>query len=304
MPDDSNPISGPVFVAAGEDGFRAFSADGLEWSHRKLGKEGEVLAAACFGAGRCLVAGRFGGSNHFFATGDGLDWQASEHDAKYSLYIRNVVGFKGQFLAVGGEGGGDGKLFTLASDDGAHWGAARPIPHDKEQRFNSMLRRFAEGNDLLVGVGDFGRKSITRDGLQWQNAPGVKPADTLIDVAFGNGVFAGGGMHGLRMRSTDGLTWTDRTTGEEGEHINSMLWDGKQFVGVGQGATYLSPDGQKWERIPNTDAPTAAAFGGGIYVGSLWQGRLMRSTDGVRWIEAARLKQHILGLAFGTMGKR
>ena len=65
--------------------------------------------------------------------------------------------------------------------------------------------------------------------------PGAKAADSLIDVAYGNGVFAGGGMHGLRMRSTDGLNWTDRATGEEGEHINSILWDGRQFVGIGQG---------------------------------------------------------------------
>ncbi|HET6249127.1 MAG TPA: hypothetical protein VFE47_15645 [Tepidisphaeraceae bacterium] len=301
MPDDSKPISGPLFVAVGEDGVRAFSSDGKQWTHSKTGKDGEVLLTACFGGGRCVVGGRFGGSNHFFATGDGLAWEASENDAKYAIFVRNIVYYRDQFLAFIGDSGD--KPYILPSADGVHWGEKRLVADNKASHANSLLRRFAIGNDLLVGVGDFGRKCVSRDGIEWKNAPDIKAVDSLIDIAFGNGVFAGGGMHGLRMRSTDGLTWTDRQVGEEGEHINSMLWDGKQFVGVGQGATYTSADAVKWERVPNTNAPTVAAFGGGVYVGSLWQGRLLRSVDAVHWDEVTRLPQHVLALAFGTLGK-
>lgn len=146
------------------------------------------------------------------------------------------------------------------------------------------------------------RKAVGLSQVALARKAGVR-VETLIDIAFGNGIFAGGGMHGLRMRSVDGLTWTDRVSGEEGEHINSMIFDGKQFVGIGQGATYLSADGQTWKRVPNQDAPTVAAFGAGVYVGALWQGRLMRSTDGVRWEETTRLPQNVEALAFGTLGK-
>ena len=162
-------------MAVGEDGLRTFSADGQEWSQRKLAKEGEVLSTACFGAGRCVVAGRFGGSDHFYATGDGLNWEPSEHDAKYSNYVRNVVFFRNQFLAFAGENSGGGKPFILPSNDGVHWGAPHPVSHEKEQRVNALLRRFAVGNDLLVAVGDYGRRSVSRDGLEWASVPAPKP---------------------------------------------------------------------------------------------------------------------------------
>ena len=301
MPDEA-PISGPVFVAVGEDGLRAFSVDGKEWTHRQTGKEGETLTAACFGGGRCVAAGRFGGLNHFHASSDGVAWNPSEHDAKYSNFVRNVVYFNDQFLAVAGESAGGGKPFVLPSADGVKWGAAKPITLGKDARSNALLRRFAIGQGCLVGVGDYGRKCVTRDAVEWTNAPGVKAADTLIDVAFGNGVFVGGGMHGLRMRSADGLAWTDRVVGEEGEHINSIAWDGQRFVGIGQGATYFSEDGKTWDRKPNTNAPTAAAFGGGVHVGSLYPGRLLRSTDGVAWEETVKLPQHVYAMAHGGIG--
>lgn len=273
-----------------------FSVDGREWTHRQTGKEGEVYSTVCFGGGRAVVAGRYGGLNIFAATPDGAAWQHGKHDAKYSNYVRCVVHFKDRFLAFG-------STFVLPSADGVQFEAERPIAEYKKQYgLGGTLRRFASGNDLLVGVGDFGRCSASKDGFDWKNAPDTKAVNTLVDVAFGNGHFVGAGMHGLRMRSADGLTWTDRQVGEEGEHINSMLWDGKQFVGIGQGATYISPDGLKWERIPNISAPTVAAFGGGVYVGTLYSGRMLRSTDGVKWEEILSVPQHMIALAFGRLG--
>jgi hypothetical protein len=301
MPDAPNPIAAPaitgsVFVAAGEDGARLFSRDGRTWTSRVAGKEGEVYSTAAFGGGRCAVVGRYGGLNIFAATQDGAAWQVGKHDAKYANYIRCVTHFRDKFL-------GFGQTFVMTSADGITWGAEKTIAEYKKQYgLGGFLRRFAFGEKTLVGVGDFGRLSVSQDGLEWTNSPECKATNTLIDVAYGNGFFVGGGMHGLRMRSVDGLTWTDRQVGEEGEHINTMVWNGKQFVGIGQGATYLSPDGLKWERVPNQSAPTAAAFGGGAYVGALYSGRLLHSTDGIRWEQVHAEPQHIIALAHGVMG--
>ena len=60
---------------------------------------------------------------------------------------------------------------------------------------------------------------------------------SAVDVAFGNGVFVGVGLHGLRMATRDGLKWTHRQTGEEGEHLNSVVYANGKFVAVGVGAT-------------------------------------------------------------------
>lgn len=305
MPDA--PLTGPVFVAVGENGLRAVSRDGLAWSHVRHGREGEVLSTACFGGGKCVVAGRFGGDGSFLSTSDGVAWNEQKHNAQYVKYIHCVTHFKDKFIAAGTN-------FVLTSADGATWSKELPIVEYKvSYGLGGMLRRFANGNDLLVGVGDFARRSVSKDGVVFQDTPKPKAVDTLIDIAYGNGFFVGGGMHGLRMRSVDGLVWTDRVVGEEGEHINSIVWDGKQFVGIGQGATYFSGDGAKWERVPNVNAPTTAAFGfnaagaaaagGGVYIGSLWPGKIMRSTDGIKWTEATTFPDHVLALAFGTLGK-
>ena len=74
-------------------------------------------------------------------------------------------------------------------------------------------------------------------GQTCSGTPANDPVDAFIDVTFGNGLFVGVGLHGLRMSSEDGLAWSERLVGEEGEHINSVLWTGERFVAVGQGAT-------------------------------------------------------------------
>lgn len=290
------PLSGTVFVSVGEDGLRALSRDGRSWTHFRQGRDGEIYGAVCFGHGRCVTTGRFGGENIFAATADGVSWQPSKYDAQYARYCRSLVFFQDRFLGIGTN-------FVVTSADGVAWDKERKMTEYKVQYgIDSVLRRFAVGDGRLVGVGAFGRTAVTTDGLEWKNGSDMKSVNTMIDVTYGNGIFVGGGMHGLRMRSTDGLVWTERVVGEEGEHINAMIWDGRQFVGIGLGATYLSPDGVKWERVPNVLAPTAAAFGGGTYIGSLWPGRMLLSRDGIHWEEVAKLPQHCLALAVGTLG--
>ena len=132
--------------------------------------------------------------------------------------------------------------FVSTSSDGTTWSDFQSI----SGKF--ILRRAAFGNGLFVGVGDRGRRAYSRDGLHWDDVPGVKPLDTLIDVAFGNGVFVGVGLHGLRRSTRDGVTWSEPVRGREGEHLNAIVWADDRFVAVAPGATFLSPDGQAWER--------------------------------------------------------
>ena len=130
----------------------------------------------------------------------------------------------------------------------------------------------------------------------------MKAVDTMTDVAFGNGVFVGVGLHGLRMSTADGANWTEAVRGNEGEHLNSICWTGKQFVAVGAGVTYMSPDGKQWTASPNQNAPTTATFGDGVFVGALWKGRVVHSADGVNWKDVHRASQHVEALAFGALG--
>lgn len=285
------------FVGVGHNGLRLVSPDGATWSNPQVGKEGEIYRSVAFGNGRFVAVGGFGGSNIFAATRDGAAWQTGTQDARYSLYIRGLGFGNGGFMGLGGDPGsvGDSKPFVTRSDDGIKWSENRLVGG------KNILRRVAFGGGRFVAVGDRGRRATTTDGVTWKDAPDVKAIDTLVDVTFGKGVFVGVGLNGLRMASTDGLAWTDRTLGEEGEHCNSVVFTGDRFVAVGQGATFFSSDGHAWTRADNKNAPLFATYGNGVFVGSHWKGRILRSTDAVRWEQVYKSEFHVEAICYGSV---
>ena len=287
-----------LFAAAGHNGVRVVSADGVKWENAQKGREGETFSAVCFGGGRCLAVGRFGGSNLFSVTTDGVTWKTATKDAFYSKYLLGIQYSRGEFLGLGGDPGavGASRPFVMSSKDGESWSDMREIAG------KNVLRRIAWGKDRFVGVGDRGRRATSPDGLTWEDVPNVKALDTLVDIAYGNGLFVGVGLHGLRMTSPDGVNWSQRLPGEEGEHLNSVLWTGDRFVAVGQGATYLSKDGTTWERRPNRNAPLTAAYGNGLFIGAAWKGRLLRSSDGIDWEQVFKADVHLEAVGYGAIG--
>ncbi len=285
------------FVAVGQDGLRIVSDDGASWRNAQTGKEGETYRAVVFGNARFVAIGSYGGDNIFASTSDGVAWETGKKEAKYVKYMRGL-GFDGQrFIGIGGDPGsvGSSKPFFVTSTDGKSWSDFVDVPG------KNMIRRLAFGKGVIVGVGDRGRRATSSDGgTTWQDAAEAKPIDTLADIAFGAGKFVGVGLHGLRMSSDDGLSWSAPERGAEGEHLNTIIWTGERFAAVGFGATYFSGDGVKWTRQPNQNAPLTAAFGQGIYIGTQWKGRLLRSSDGVEWKEVHKLDQHAEAVCFGS----
>jgi len=298
------PLNGPVFVATGESGMRVFSQDGKTWTHLQTDREGVLLKYVCFQSGRCFTGGRFGGELVTYDSVDAVNWNTAKLASKpYAERLELLFVTGDQVCGIISTDGAPPE--AIRTKDGKTWTARKALVDDwRVMVRDAHLRRVAEGNGRLVFTGDYGaRLSGKSIDDKFQAVPKALAKDTLIDIAFGNGVFVGSGLHGLRMRSADGLEWTDRVVGEEGEHINTMTFDGKQFVGIGQGATYRSPDGQKWERTPNKDAPTVASFGDGAYVGALWPGKVLCSEDGITWEKVHELPHNVLAIAHGQIGK-
>ena len=294
-------MSSSLFIAVGHDGLRMTSPDGRSWSEPQLGKEGETFRQVCVGPRRCVAAGGYGGKNIFSATSDGVQWEPSVSDAGYSRYVLGLVYGPAGFYGLSGDAGtvGNAKMEMLTSPDGVQW-----KKHPQDQARN-VLRRAVIGHGLFVGIGDRGRRAWSTDGITWEDDKSSKPVDTLISLAFGAGRFVGVGLHGLRMSSADGKTWDDKQLGEEGEHLNSVLWTGEQFVAVGLGATYVSLDGQTWQRYANVDPPLSVAFGKlttgeRVFVGANWKGRLLRSGDGIAWEQTLRAPRHVEAVAFAA----
>jgi hypothetical protein len=285
-----------MFLAVGHNGLRMTSKDGQTWNKPELGKEGQVFRSAAFGNGHMVTVGSFGGKNIMASSPDGTKWELGERDAKYSIYFRGLAFGSGTFMAIGGDPGsvGSAKPFVAFSQDGVQWEENTSI----EGKY--MLRRVAYGKNMWVGVGDRGRLASSPDGKMWKDSEGTKAIDTLVDVAFGADVFVGVGLNGLRRVSVDGVKWSDPVHGQEGEHLNSIVFAGRQFVAVGAGATYFSFDGKEWKRVPNENAPTFAVFGGGVFVGTAWRGRMMRSVDGVVWKDVHKCDYPVEAVAFGA----
>lgn len=288
-----------MFLAVGQDGLRLVSDDGVAWKNEQIGKEGETYRVCSWGEGRFVTAGSYGGDNIFATTTDGSIWQTARQDAKYVKYVRGLGYGKGRFFGIGGDPGsvGSSKPFVTTSNDGLQWSEFRDIGG------NHIIRRLAFGPNRIVGVGDRGRRVVSSDGgSTWQDAPDAKAIETLVDVVFGGaaaGRFVGVGLNGLRMASDDGLTWSAKQMGEEGEHLNSVIWTGQQFVAIGPGATFSSADGLEWKKSVNRDAPTFSCYGKGVFVGCGWKGRLMVSSDAVEWRQTYKNERNFEAICFG-----
>lgn len=284
-----------MFLVGGADGTRLLSSDGRSWPDEK--PEGEILyRLAAYGAGRFVAIGVHGKDSYITSSSGGSSWTETQFDSGYSDRFTALAYGNNEFVAFFGKAGGAGNANNKVyfSDDGESWSEPKSI----EGKY--ILSRAAYGNDRWVAVGERGQIATSTDGRDWEIVPDTKPINTLIDVAFGRGLFVGTGLHGLRMTSEDGLNWSEPEHGKEGEHINSILWTGSQFVGVGDGGTYASSDGRSWDRVDNTNAPTFASYGNNAFVGLAWKGRILYSRDAVTWEEVYKSSSNLEAIAFGS----
>lgn len=117
----------------------------------------------------------------------------------------------------------------------------------------------------------------------------------LSDVAFGAGRFVAVGNEGRVFTSVDGREWIPQDIGVEGDIFSIVYQDGL-FVastydwgtGVNPGMLLTSEDGITWNRTRVYATALDIAGGGGTWVATLTDGRLMWSADGRTWQQATQ----------------
>jgi photosystem II stability/assembly factor-like uncharacterized protein len=157
------------------------------------------------------------------------------------------------------------------------------------------------GQDLLVGVGDWGTILTSRDGRDWR-APGKYATfKNLRGVAFGAGLFVAVGEDGEIITSPDGFQWTSRVS-----PVTELLWGitygNGLYVAVGSmGTIVTSPNGVDWTRQNSkvSEFLYGAAFGNGRFVAVGNSGRILTSTDGLDWDPQQVTSYELRGVAFG-----
>ena len=188
--DNSIDYVNNMFIAAGDRGRMAYSANGINWTF--------VTAADVFDAGTNQNINGFAfGSNRIVGvcaggkigySTDGASWTAVSNSTFGTTQINNIAYGNNRFVAVGASGK------AAYSTDGVSWTA---ISDSAFGTSNNNIYGIAYGNNRFVAVGASGKMAYSADGLTWTAVANSAFGTTQInDVAYGSGRFVAVGASG------------------------------------------------------------------------------------------------------------
>jgi hypothetical protein len=248
------------FVAVGEQGKIAYSADGASWTAVSNSRFGDSTIRAIVWGGNRFVA--VGDGNKIAYSADGVTWTAARN-SPFNDRIYDIAWGGNRFVAVTEDG-------MAYSADGATWTRVTNSPAEE-------ILTIAYGGGRFVAMGyDSSYDNIflySTDGARWTAVPNnVVDFDmTGVGIAYGNNRFIAGGWSGQMAYSADGVRWTAIANHPNCAAINGFAYginaEGNgRWVAVGWGAEGFefggamaySTDGSRW--TPITDSPFNASF--------------------------------------------
>jgi hypothetical protein len=230
---------GTRFVAVGEAGALAASADGEMWSAAPYG----VIAGSMRGlihTGSLFVA--CGQNESLFGTiltsPDASVWTPSSVLSSSGAIITGVTtNGTGLFVACGSAG----RLYRTRNLNS--WPGYTSLPG------SPLLQTVTYGGGWFVAVGESGTLARSRDGAAWTVLP-TGTTQFLSGITYGNGRWVAVGSEGMILTSTDMTTWTPRT-GVTTKYLFSVSYEAGQYIVTGADGTILtSPDGLAWTPRP------------------------------------------------------
>jgi PKD repeat protein len=159
-----------------------------------------------------------------------------------------------------------------------------------ESGVSSDLAAVVWAGEQFLAFGESGTVLSSDDGLDW-SAVNAGITNDLTIAAHGNGVTVAGGTGITVYSSTDGGSWTaveldvERLDPWETTRLDSLIWAGDRFVGMGKWFAAVSQNGSSW-----TINQSRAAWGEGIVL--VWDGSAIlrishygvsQSFDGLSW---------------------
>ncbi len=284
---------GGSFLAVGDDGVTARSADGREWQFSFAQTRQNLTGVTYFqgGGGRYLATGNDGG---LFNSVDGVDWTVTEkglpalYDVTASQTIAVAVGRSRSFYSTDGvtwDAGvgiplnqdfvsiahGNGKFYALnrawrvmRSSDGINFGSDNSVCIGGGEADEMVFNRhfYAAGVDRLCDLGDGGANTSGNDIFAGTGGLAGVASDGTRVVAMGNiGDFAVGNTASIApVRRFNDTT------------VRAMAYELGNWVAVGEAGLLMhSTDGLNWteaQRSANARAVGSVVHGNGVFVGS------------------------------------
>ena len=191
---------------------------------------------------------------------------------------------------------------------------ASPTPADSTPASDAW--RAPSGSPVWLGVGNWGWRGVTRDGVAWtdiQNEPPLDGSDHTDDLlrgaGFGDGTFiaVGGSTFATIMVSDDGGDSWDETMHPEFQWLGDVVFaDGAWVAGGANGERLASDDGIDWQQTGTWYEGhwRSLAYGNGLVVavGNAYDGAAITavsSDNGQSWTEYAVGGTAFSSVAFG-----
>jgi len=239
------------FVAVGQSGRRASSADGRHWENDTTWAGGADLFGIAFGAGRFVAVGGGAGSGRIVSSEDGSEWREVFRSAQRvgTIAFGQIASGEARFVAASGAGllhSSDGERFATGAR--FDW-PATVSPRRAAFGDTEAGRRFIFIGDVeLAGEVDrMSWRAATTDGEAFLHT--TDHAAPAGDIAHGAGRFVVVGPRGLVESSHDGQTWT-RHELPVPDDLTRVVWTGSRFLASGGKAAWSSPDGLAWAAEP------------------------------------------------------
>lgn len=208
---------------------------------------------------------------------------------------------------------GYGGIRIVSRDQGLTWGdRASEVANGGDDEV--LLRAVTYGKGLWIATG--WKYWTSPNGVDWTDhglvGKGILPCGIVEGLAYFDGAFwAACGVYvegqpdslGGVFRSTDGMTWDSKPFGIIGDtqgHLSLAARDGKLVAWGDTKVSFASTDGAAWSVMPGLTAATycndqwkslvdcdpdadGVSFFDGVWLKGAWQGRIVRSTDGVSY---------------------
>ncbi|MGB0992632.1 MAG: WD40/YVTN/BNR-like repeat-containing protein, partial [Akkermansiaceae bacterium] len=216
--------------------------------------------------------------SEFFAVGTGVyrSSDGTHWEQQIALDHKNLTGiaYSGSMLVAVGL---DGSI--LYSSDGSHW-------KNSTYSSSSDFRAVTWAGNQFIAVGVNGHLAKSSDGINWASHSFPFSMPTINDVIWANGLIVAVGAGSNIAVSTDGQDWVK--TNLEGDS-QTAIWNGSQFVIIGNKTVHSSPDGLTWQRHEISAEHNyggvleAIDWDGSKYTMTNSNGYVFTSTDGMNW---------------------
>jgi hypothetical protein len=274
LSDGSAGADGSVTDGAPKDGPPAADAQkDIDWPDAPPTEPPGTFVAVGYGARRIRST-------------DGKTWTddvSLEYDASVgtdaagndTALLWTVIWAEQQFMAFGWR--------VMTSSDGEVWQDYGVNALD--QWLGAVV--FAKG--LFVGVGGYGVRVSSTDGLTWQrhdlDTVAVYAPDGLVYDPSGTGTFVSANFSGQRSVSTDGMTWT-YSTGALATMTTDLAVGNGIVVGTSATSVVVSSDGGlTWTDAAQLAQPAKALIFADGHFTVISAGHAFTSVDGQAWID-------------------